>query len=363
MPRALLATLHFELVAGSELVLLEVAEHLLARGFTCDIAASWIDAPMRDLAARPGLTLIDRPAAIRPLTYDFAWIQNRLEPVMDWAPGPDEAPATFFAFAHLDLHWTLSQPGLLEDLLADACLVTSPEAAAHFAAAGLPEARTLLLRNAAPAGFERPAAAPRPALRRLLVISNHAPPELVEAAALLRAQGIAVAHWGLGGDTTGQRITPEALDAADAVVSIGKTIPYALLGRIPAFVYDHFGGPGWLSEANFAPAAAVNFSGRCCRRRLDAVALAAEITTGFPDAATFAAARAEAELAPYRLAPILDALLALPAPPAAARHALLAEHRAALRREAPLARAAADYFTHWRHAEAALAVTRAHAQP
>ncbi|MBL6456048.1 hypothetical protein JMJ55_11990 [Belnapia sp. T6] len=351
--RALLATTHFEVVAGSELVLLEVAEHLIARGFACDLLACSLDPPMREMAAAAGCALHLDPAAIRPLTYDVVWIQTRMEALLDYAPHPEDRERTLFAFAHLDLGWSLTQPGVvLEELLADAVIVTGEEARAHFTAAGLPPALIRPFRNAAPARFHRPPGLPRPALRRLLIVSNHAPEEVLAAAALLRARGITVEHWGAGGDVQGRRLEPAALEDADAVLTIGKTVPYALAMRLPAYVYDHFGGPGWLTEVNFAAAAAANFSGRCCRRRLPPEALAEELLAGFAEAAALAAARPEAALDPFRLEPFPDSLIAATAavPSLAERRAALERNATAWRREAHLARAANTYFTAWRYA-------------
>ena len=131
---------------------------------------------------------------------------------------------------------------------------------------GLDGPRAHVFHNAAPARYARPAGAPRQALRKLILVSNHLPHEVKEAAVLLRARGIDVKRWGRGGDVRNMRLLPKHLDDVDAVVSIGKTVQYALRSRVPVFVYDRFGGPGWLTPDNFDRCAHANFSGRCCRQ-------------------------------------------------------------------------------------------------
>ncbi len=351
-PSALLATSQFAGIAGSELVLLELAEQLIARGWRCDILAAWADEPMRGLARAAGATVIGKPAEVRPLTYDMVWIQTRLEAAMDYAPGPDEAPRTFFAFAHLDLKWSLTQPGpVLEPLLADAYVVTSEEARDHFAAAGLESAKIRLFRNAAPATFVPGEGRPID-LRRLLIVSNHAPAEVAEAADLLRADGVEVVRMGKGGDLEGRRIEPADLQGADAVLTIGKTVPYALAARVPVFVYDHLGGPGWLSAETFQPAMRTNFSGRCCGRRLGAEALAEEVKAGFADAAVYARSLSEAGLESFRLEPFVDGLVeaSRTGPTPRERRARLTPHAAAIAGEQQLTRAANHYLAAWRRA-------------
>ncbi|WP_149539706.1 hypothetical protein [Siccirubricoccus phaeus] len=348
--RALLATAHFAHVAGSELVLLEAAEALAARGFACEILSCLAEGPMAALAAAAGVPLRHGPAAIRAFDYDLLWLQHRFETLFDYRPEPEARERSLFVFAHLDRSWDFAQPGVLaEPFLADAILVPSEEGEAQVIAAGLPAEKVMVFRNAAPPGFARPAGAPRRALRRLLVVSNHAPPEVLAALPLLRAAGLEVVHWGLGGEVVGQRLTAADLDAADAVLSIGKTVPYALRARLPAFVYDHFGGPGWLDARTLHSAARHHFSGRCCARPLAPEALAAELLEGFPAAAAFAAALPEAALAPFALERVMDALLAglETAPTAEARRAGLAALEPQLSAERHLAAAAAHYYSEW----------------
>jgi hypothetical protein len=356
--RALLATTSFEQVAGSEILLLELAEALQQNGFACELTAHDLNQPMRRLAAKAGVTFVPKPSAARPLSYDLVWLQTQIGATMDFSPGPDVRPRTFMAFAHLDLRWDLAGPGVvLEELAADAFMFPSPEAAAHFGARGLSGTRAHVFHNAAPASFARPAFRPRQALRRILLVSNHLPAELAEAASLLRAEGVDVSHWGRHGDVRNTRLLPQHLDEADAVVSIGKTVQYALRARVPVYVYDHLGGPGWLRADNFAACAFANFSGRCCGRRLEAPDLVGEILTGFAEAAQSAAARTEAELHPYALETQIRLLLEAQARaiPSKERLARLAGASESLRRERDLARAAGHYFNAWRIAQRKLA--------
>lgn len=58
------------------------------------------------------------------------------------------------------------------------------------------------------------------------------------------------------------RLTRAHFAWAKFVICNGKSVQYALTTGVPVFLYDHFGGPGWLTEDNFEKAAYYNFSGR-----------------------------------------------------------------------------------------------------
>lgn len=346
-PRALLGNAAFEMVAGSELVLLEIGEELRRRGWACDIMAWSFGDPMQRLARRAGIGVQRKPAEVRPFTYDLVWLQNRLESLLDYSAGEGEVARTLFAFAHLDSKWNLAQPGVVaEGLLGQTFVVTSERAVDRVVRGGLRREDVRMFRNAAPASFDMvpPERRDRPA--KLLIVSNHPPLEVLEAAERLRAAGVSVDHWGRGGDVVDTRLLPPALAGADAVLTIGKTVPYALRARRAAYVYDHFGGPGWLRDSNFRTVAERNFSGLCCERRLDGASIAAEILEGYAAAAAEAAVRDAATIAPFRLEAFVDETLDLlrSARTPDEHRARLLPHEVALRAERSLAAAAGHYF-------------------
>lgn len=81
-----------------------------------------------------------------------------------------------------------------------------------------------------------------------------------------------------------RRIEPKDLRNCDAVITIGKTVQYALAMKRPVYCYDRFGGPGWLDHRNVELAAHYNFSGRCCSRRIAADEIVSEIVQGYSSA-------------------------------------------------------------------------------
>lgn len=140
------------------------------------------------------------------------------------------------------------------------------------------------------------------------MISNHVPAELGQAMQQLTAMGRDVRHIGMQGDYS--LVGPADITAADLVIAIGKSVPYAIALSRPVYIYDHFGGDGWLNPANFAGNLYHNFSGRPNTRRLEAADLVREIESGYGDAWSFCGRYGEqADLRLLQLEHHLTALL------------------------------------------------------
>lgn len=120
------------------------------------------------------------------------------------------------------------------------------------------------------------------ALRRVVVVSNHVPPEVRAAIALVRARGIEVDAIGAGDEQ--RLVSPDLVDRCDAVVSIGHTAQKAMARRRPIYCYDHFGGPGYITPENLEAERTICFSGRSDRRRKSPEEIAADLVGGFAGA-------------------------------------------------------------------------------
>lgn len=110
------------------------------------------------------------------------------------------------------------------------------------------------------------------------------------------------------GQTNYRLLTAELITEFDVVITIGKTVQYALVAGVPVFVYDHFGGFGYLDQANLAAAADRNFSGRG-GERLAARTIAERVLTGYAAARDFQSANRPAFRSAYALGPVLDQVL------------------------------------------------------
>ncbi|CAN5356310.1 hypothetical protein BH11ACT2_BH11ACT2_08840 [soil metagenome] len=257
-------------IAGSEVVTFELARHFSQVGaevvvVTYGASQYWSE----QFAALPGVRLhrFDAPdieAILERADFDLAWIHHQLIPSHILRnPG-----ATAFVFHHMSAFEPQEFPIWyeIEAALANSVVFPAAETLEAQVASGLLDnvetSRLGIFGNPAPDEFFDQIGTPR-GTGRLLVVSNHAPTELIEA---LTAVSDTFTAQFFGEREDGESriaiVAPEDLDAADAVISIGKTVQYSLVRGIPVYCYDHFGGPGWLNPANFEKSRERNFSGR-----------------------------------------------------------------------------------------------------
>jgi hypothetical protein len=309
--RAIVATSRLDGWGGAQVVACEVAEALVQRGLTVQMYAYFVSSELRDHVEALGASVSTQAAtfdlASTDLVYSHHQVASRL---LYEAAGAgrvtDRLPV--FVYNHLSPYDTMEAPGpLLQAQLADVTWCNSAETQAALRRFGTAFQSVDVVPNPAPDRFfAEPTAGPGP-LRALLILSNHIPEEMEGAARILTQQGVQVTRIGLG--HVEKRVKPEDFARHDAVVSIGKSVQYALAGRVPVYCYDHFGGPGWLTDANFASAALANFSGRSHPERRSPEVIAAEISEGFAAAAAFARGLPEAVRDTWRLGRHVDALL------------------------------------------------------
>ncbi|MDW7798178.1 glycosyltransferase [Streptococcus canis] len=115
--------------------------------------------------------------------------------------------------------------------------------------------------NPAPESYAALEHLARPFPKNILVISNHPPQEVLDMKPILAEKGIRVDYFGVWSDHY-ELVSPELIATYDCVVGIGKNAQYCLVMGKPIYVYDHFKGPGYLTDTNVTQAAFNNFSGR-----------------------------------------------------------------------------------------------------
>ncbi len=290
--QVLILTNHFADLAGSEVVALEIAEWFRDRGDAVTLGANFIGDPIQREAA--GITLVDEVETLQIEQFDLVWCQHdllthfpvsELERAADiWMPHIAFASLSpFEPYEHLNLP--------LARAVSAEIFANSPETRSEMVrrhAGELTEDEVRVFYNAAPAAFHlarRAGSARR--LAHVTLVSNHPPPEILDALDLIAGHGIEVRRIGQGRDW--RRVTPAELAQTDAIVTIGKTVVYGIALGIPAYVYDHLGGDGWLTPGCMLDQLAHNFSGRPGKRRLTASQIANELLDGYQAAAALAA--------------------------------------------------------------------------
>jgi len=283
-------------IAGSEVVAYELAEFFSGRGAvvtvaTCGFSPMW--EKQFSLLANTTLLRLDDPRlddGMKTDPPDIAWIQHQIIPIQLLRnPG-----STAFLFHHMSAFLPQEFPlaHRVEAALASAVLFPAEETLKAQRASRLLEDvnsnRLFVFGNPAPDRFWMASPLARTHLARVLLVSNHIPDELATALSSLPSDCEVVIRGeetSLGG--VSQLVQPDELAKADAIISIGKTVQYALAAGVPVYCYDRFGGPGWLTPENVGLARHNNFSGRGFTTR-SAEVLADELVSGFETAAVHA---------------------------------------------------------------------------
>lgn len=286
--RVLVLTNHFERFGGSEIVALEVAHWFREQGDEVTLGANYASAPIS--AHTAGLTLTTNIPKLELQAFDLVWCQHDLltviPPVEFERAAQNNAPYTAVAslspyelFEHVDA-WLAK--ALSADVFVNSAETRDEQSRRSFGQ--LPASRIRVFHNAAPTKFwDRSPASPSAELKTLTVISSHIPPELVEALNVIEQSGVVVRRIGFHHDW--RLVAPEDFRETDAVVTIGKSVVYAIASAKPVYMYDHFGGDGWLTRDNIEQSMAFNFSGRPLRRRLAVSEIVRELTEEFSTAA------------------------------------------------------------------------------
>ncbi len=293
-------------MAGSEIVAIEAATYYASLGHDVTLRArAYSDDVLTGIA--PAIRIARDPVDITE--FDLVWSQHGsyLENIADAARLPGWTGALVSVhlshFTPLEIfHHPLARKYLAARVFHARISMDALEGP------DAPPDELFLFRNAAPARFHRQPEPGSGALKNILIVSNHLPAEVEAAAGLLQARGIRTRSLGRKHEV--KLIAPEDIWAADAVISIGKTVQYALVSGIPVYCYDHFGGPGWLTGDNIDPAEYSNFNGKCCGTRRSAEEICAEIIEGFAAARSFAVENRPHFSDRYNLERYLDEILA-----------------------------------------------------
>lgn len=218
-------------LGGSELVTLELAEEFQQQGHEVLIYTHYVGGPLK-------LTVPHTTQKPDVSDFDLIWIHhNMLEP---FKPRDSQR----LVFNHMSSYVGLEMPtySQWQNNCGYVTLANSKETACVIRNGGVKNVD--LLQNPAPSDWDNvwtPG-------DKLLFVSNHPPKEIRDI------EGIRLAGQ--------RRITPEDMKGVKGIVCNGKSVQYALRAGCPVYLYDHFGGPGWLTEENFKRAEWFNFSGR-----------------------------------------------------------------------------------------------------
>jgi hypothetical protein len=269
--RFVLGNRHLLAAGGTEVHLVTVAEHLLRLGHEVRLYAPELG-PFADHARRRGLAVHGSLREL-PADCDVVFAQDGIV-VLDLAERYPQALTVFRVCGDV---FDFQLPPQLDGVV-DLVVVLSDryERLARACAVAVP---TLRLR--VPIDIDRlvPMGALRDRPRRAVLLGNYG-----ERAELVREiwgrHGLEVTR--VGGDVQTYDVAAAVADA-DIVVAKSRAALDAMACGRAVYVYDVFGGDGWVTAESYPVLEADNFAGQATGRVIDAAALAADLADYRPE--------------------------------------------------------------------------------
>ena len=269
--RVVFAMHRFAATGGTESYSFTVARELLRLGHEPVIAAEDLG-PMADVAERHGIPVARSPAEL-PAACDVVFAHDAIGAA---ALGARYPGARLVYFGHSDLF-----DHQLPPIPVSLAIAASDRVAARLSALGSAPRVERLTHPIDPERFapsDEIAARPR----RALLLSNYLDGErrraLVDA---WEAAGVECVQIGAPA-TTVVDVVPE-INAADIVVAKGRAALEAMSCARAVYVYDEFGGDGWVTTATYPGLEADNFAGQASPNPRTPVDLAADLDLYRPE--------------------------------------------------------------------------------
>jgi hypothetical protein len=275
--RILLTNVWLNQFSGSELVTLELYEFFVSNGHDVEIFTNVISPEMQEYLQKEKI-FVSTPSTFAICDeYDLVWVHHQNIPSGFFDKNPLVGNWIFHHMSPFEpLEFTLNAN--FENSLSKVVLANSLETLEKLGSLGINLSKVEVFNNPAPASFsEYPDA--KKSDSYFLFISNHPPLEILQAMDILEEMGQPFIHIGSGSRwAVSRRVMADDLAGATVVVSIGKTIQYSITMQKCFFVYDHFGGDGFVSsKSNFSENSKFNFSGRNSRSNKSAQQIVSEL--------------------------------------------------------------------------------------
>lgn len=266
--------------SGSEINAATIAKRMKELGYKVYIVALDFSSPLYDDVKDSFdecINLMKNDFDFSNIEFDYIWAHHFS--ILDWLIFEKGVKAKKIIYSSLSGKEYLEAPPIYANEL-NVVLANSPETQAQLIQEGVKNSQ-LFENYSFLEYFNRDIKITQ--LKNIAIVSNHVPQELNEAVPMLRERGYNVEIYGIEGKQ--ELITDKVLEKYDAIITIGKTVQYSMSLKIPVYIYDRFGGPGYLRINNIEKNRAHNFSGRGYDKKTKEE-LCEDIINGFEDVLT-----------------------------------------------------------------------------
>ncbi|MDH2997301.1 hypothetical protein A1D22_06400 [Pasteurellaceae bacterium LFhippo2] len=244
---------------GSEIVTLDVSKTLKSMGYELVIAGFDIGKPLISEFEKNDLEISNIYNLSHGAHYDLIWAHHFI--TLEYCILNKNITANKIIFSSLSPFAALESPPIVLDRIS-LFLANSLETKSKLESMGIEKNNIFLFPNSVcQEFFTKQKIFSNTKIKKIAIISNHPPVEIMNSLPLLEKSGLSIDIFGKG--FIERLITPEMLLKYDSIITIGKSVQYGLSLGIPVYCYDMFGGPGWIQLNNIEKAEEFNFSGRC----------------------------------------------------------------------------------------------------
>lgn len=272
MKKFLLTGFYFEGYHGSMMHICEIAKYLKTQNYDVYIASMEITEEIKNYTKSLGLDLYY--VYDLPLNVNYDYVLSYHFPLLTWLLGHG-----------------LKYDKLMYGSLSSFCELESPHFCCKYNVPmhihsneckdkfieeyKMKPSSFYIMQNLVPAEYDICKYVPREELKNIAIVSNHCPEELRKSVDIFALQKINVDIYEK--NDIYMPITPELLNRYDVVITIGKTVQYALVLGIPVYNYDYFGGSGYITLENMDREESYNYSGRSSCRKVSTENIVCEI--------------------------------------------------------------------------------------
>lgn len=276
MKKILLTNFSIVQFAGSEINCATIAKRLKELGYEIYMGALEFSAPLYDVVKDHfdhTINLLEDEFDFSQVEFDLVWAHHSF--LLDWLIFEKGLRTKKIITSSLSPKEPFESVPIYANKLCFS-LANSPETMQQLQKKELIERVHLLENYSFLSYFEREIHVQE--LHKIAVVSNHIPPEVMEATIKLQEKGYEVDIYGFAGKQI--LITDKILENYDCIITIGKTVQYAMSLKIPVYIYDIHGGDGYLTMQNMEQNRSHNFSGRSFIKK-DSDTIATEIIQNF----------------------------------------------------------------------------------
>lgn len=267
MKKVLLTNAFIKNYSGSELDTVEVANYFLNKGYKVDIFTLEKGEPLLNEVNKNVRVLTHKDVDKLYKKYDILWSHHY--PLVDYLLFYTDIKFDYVHHLCLSFYEAYEQlPIYYEDLNLVSAMSEKCRDELISDKKNNNKKEVLVFPNYAKLSYFNKTKKISNHIKKIAIVSNHIPEELLKIKSLIEQENIILDIYGQGYNYV--KIDEKILLEYDVIISIGKTCYYSIALGIPTYIYDRFGGDGYITPKNINKSYQNNFSGRAFRRKLTA---------------------------------------------------------------------------------------------